>query len=371
MNSDLIEELLNEEESATLDFKSAQYPFIGATDEQKSELLKDIVAFANAWRRTDAYILVGVKDIKGGRSQVIGIATDFDDASIQQFVNSKTNRNIEFSYKTVSVEGVKIGIFQIPLQERPFYLKKDFGKLKQNTVYIRRSSSTDIADLDEVAKMGASKFDKYQELNSPKLELQFFDEKDKLSLGNSISITSKVLEYNEDDIVLRAYSSYGNAGLMVNKNFEPELAKYLALTNLVQSVCFNLKNIGSTLANNVRLEIFLMLVENPVLLLDANKYPSRPNRNAYHAEIRRYNRSATVVESTKYGWKLSAGFGNIQPKASNQSDVFYIGANKPCELKLEATVYADNLPDPLIFPLSININTRITQLDVTNLHRTN
>jgi predicted HTH transcriptional regulator len=113
MNPDLIEELLNEEESATLDFKSQQYPFIKATDDEKGELLKDILAFANAWRRTDAYILVGVKDVKGSRSKVVGIKSDFDDASIQQFVNSKTNRNIEFSYKTITVDGVKIGVLPI------------------------------------------------------------------------------------------------------------------------------------------------------------------------------------------------------------------------------------------------------------------
>jgi predicted HTH transcriptional regulator len=59
-----MEELLNEDESSTLDFKRDQYPFDGATDEQKGELLKDILAFANAWRRTDAYILVGVKDLR-------------------------------------------------------------------------------------------------------------------------------------------------------------------------------------------------------------------------------------------------------------------------------------------------------------------
>jgi len=63
-----IEELLYEEESSTLDFKQEQYKFIRANDYQKSELLKDILAFANAWRREDAYILIGVEEIKGGRN---------------------------------------------------------------------------------------------------------------------------------------------------------------------------------------------------------------------------------------------------------------------------------------------------------------
>ena len=70
MNSALLEELLNEDEGSTLDFKRDQYPFEGADDDLKAELLKDILAFVNAWRRTDAYILIGVEEVKGGRSKV-------------------------------------------------------------------------------------------------------------------------------------------------------------------------------------------------------------------------------------------------------------------------------------------------------------
>ena len=45
-------------------------------------------------------------------------------------------------------------MIHVQLQDRPFYLKKDYGKLNASVVYIRRSSSTDIAAPDEIAKMG-------------------------------------------------------------------------------------------------------------------------------------------------------------------------------------------------------------------------
>ena len=60
MDAALFESLLHEEESETLDFKSEQYRFSKASEREKSELLKDILGFANAWRRTDAYVLIGV-----------------------------------------------------------------------------------------------------------------------------------------------------------------------------------------------------------------------------------------------------------------------------------------------------------------------
>jgi predicted HTH transcriptional regulator len=90
MDSNLLTILLNENESTSLDFKRDQYPFVGATDDEKSELLKDILAFTNAWRHADAYILIGVDEKQD--NSVVGVSAHFDDASLQQFVNSKTQR---------------------------------------------------------------------------------------------------------------------------------------------------------------------------------------------------------------------------------------------------------------------------------------
>jgi hypothetical protein len=152
--TDTIAALLWEDESTTLDFKQTQYPFATATDDQKSELLKDILAFANAFRRDDAYILLGVQDQPGGRATIIGVANHLDDASLQQLVNTKTNRPVEFSYHALTIDEKQIGIIRIPRQTRPTYLKKDFGKLHANIVYLRHGSSTSPATPDEIARMG-------------------------------------------------------------------------------------------------------------------------------------------------------------------------------------------------------------------------
>lgn len=41
MNAALFEQLLHEEESNSLDFKIDQYPFAGATEDNKAKILKD------------------------------------------------------------------------------------------------------------------------------------------------------------------------------------------------------------------------------------------------------------------------------------------------------------------------------------------
>lgn len=101
MNETLFRTLLLQSEGPEVDFKRDQYAFIGADDLAKSKLLKDILTFANSWRLGDAHILIGVEDIGSGNRDPRGIPSGdyIDDASLQQFVNSKTHREVKFSYQ--------------------------------------------------------------------------------------------------------------------------------------------------------------------------------------------------------------------------------------------------------------------------------
>jgi hypothetical protein len=154
MDQNLFETLLLKGESETLDFKRDQYPFDRASDDDKSELLKDILAFANAWRAEDAYILIGVEEVVGGRARKHGIMRHLEDASLQQFVSSKTQKPVAFRYEAFAINGVSFGIICIPTQHRPVFLMNRYGRLNAQVVYVRRGSATDEADPDEIAKMG-------------------------------------------------------------------------------------------------------------------------------------------------------------------------------------------------------------------------
>ena len=156
-DAEVLESLLHMEEGPTLDFKREQYRFNKASDEDKSELLKDILAFANSQRYRTAYILVGVEEVKGGRSEVVGVEEKLDDASLHQFVKSKTNRPVAFSYFPFGFEGNEIGVLSIPLQIRPVYSLRKYGIVQADTVYVRDGSSTGIANPDNIAEMGRAR----------------------------------------------------------------------------------------------------------------------------------------------------------------------------------------------------------------------
>src|SRR4051812_46770213 len=159
MTNELFESLLFEEEGTTIDFKKEQYWFVKASDEEKSELLKDILGFANAWRRSKTYILIGVEEVRGGRSNVIGIdpSDHLDDHALQQFVNNLVNTPVRFQYRAFTHEGKNVGIFVIDeAQQRPIHLKKNYGKQKKEEVYIGWGSPKERrpATPSEIAQMG-------------------------------------------------------------------------------------------------------------------------------------------------------------------------------------------------------------------------
>ena len=186
MDATRFEQVLYEEEGPTLDFKRDQYAFAKASDDDKSELLKDILGFVNCWRRSEALIVIGVAEVQGGRSIVHGVAEHLQDHSLQQFVNNMTNRPVQFCYQAFEFEGKQVGIIRIEQQQRPVYLKKDYGKLQKEKVYIRRGSSTDPskpAGIEEIALMGTS--------NQPvplhaTLEIEFADVDREVPLGKRI-----------------------------------------------------------------------------------------------------------------------------------------------------------------------------------------
>lgn len=170
VNAPELTALLRRSEGETLDFKSKQYPFAGASDVDKSELLKDILSIANAWKTSDGYILIGVEEVNQRATVICGADATLPDNDVQQFVNSKTNRPISFRVGIFPFLGVMLTVIHIDKgQRRPFYLNKNFGLLKSQVVYIRRGSSTDEAEPDEIAEMGKEAI----QVANPDVSLEF------------------------------------------------------------------------------------------------------------------------------------------------------------------------------------------------------
>lgn len=363
----LISALLFEAEGAELDFKREQYPFSGADDRVKSELLKDILAFANAWRRTDAYILIGVQEVKEAESVVVGITDHIDDARLQQFVNSKTNRPVEFSYSPMSFRGQQIGVIHIPVQDRPTFLTKDYGALRRNTVYLRRGSSTDEARPDEIARMGQAVSESLK--LRPLLIPQLASGSDWSNLTETTTFETLRL-INLDIKSLPDYSppkSTGPYGMPIsfqlghpNSDFYRDRAEYLRFGAKLRPIRFAVRNDGSALASDVKLTTYVTDSNHSLEFSLSSDRPKKPRRewspmdNIRPISINQAPPDIEIIETTA-GWTINAYFGKVQAKDTKlTSEQLFVGMNQSGTSKLPISVFADELSSPVSSMLSID-----------------
>ena len=127
-----------ENENTSLDFKATQY--LKPVHEQ---LLKDLLAMANADVRDDRYIVVGVEHKPDGSRNFLSInKADFIDSAIyQQLVRENIEPEIHFEYLPYDFEGHLLGVFRIyDCVDKPYMMRKDFKNLKQGNAFIRKGS---------------------------------------------------------------------------------------------------------------------------------------------------------------------------------------------------------------------------------------
>ncbi|MGE6446424.1 AlbA family DNA-binding domain-containing protein [Pseudomonas bubulae] len=364
----LIETLLYKGEGTTLDYKVQQYPHDGATSEAKGELLKDILAFANAWREEEAHILIGISD----SGELVGLDKDLDDARIQQFINGKTNSPVHFSYRSLKFKGFQLGLYTIGAQERPLYAKKTFGKVLADTVYVRRGSSTAIAQPEEIAKMGADRVEKSQ-IYAPNLSLQLVGTNE--SLLDSIHFNYKnIIIENQDELpdlletrVHRGLFDTGTSDYMrhTNSDYYRELAPYIQQLEGTFGFRLQLTNTGTNFAADVKIYVTIPAAEN-LLLIEECEILDKPKRkssvldaikNIVPINISRCGASIT----TERGFYTAVfRMGKIQSGETLATDCIYI-VRPPKNLKY---ITLRILSDQLRKPIELNIPVKINKEDV-------
>lgn len=126
------------DENLNLDFKGSQYP-----REKHADLIKDIVAMANADINDECYIIIGVIHNNGGQKELRGISREdfIDDAVYQQLIRENVEPDIKFEYILYEYAGKCFGVFKIGnCDDKPYMMKKDYNSLKKGDSWIRKGS---------------------------------------------------------------------------------------------------------------------------------------------------------------------------------------------------------------------------------------
>ena len=378
MDRVLFERLLHEDESTTLDFKKEQYKFAKATEQEKSELLKDIIGFANAWRRTDAYIVIGVQDVRGGRGRVIGIAEHLDDHSLQQFVHSRTNRPVRFAYEAFECDGKKVGVICLYQQDRPVCLEANYGKLKKDEVYVRRGSATNPqvpASPDEIVQMSRQQ----EAVESPQLVVVFGEPDRGEVSGATISVkgTNCSMPTENEIPELRPPRHHGpwesltHTHTHTNSDYYVKFAEYTRFKGMAFRSQVVLMNRGSVEARKVMVELTAPK-ENAIEL--RRWAPPTPKRTWSTLNLIGESPSIEATASRTYAgeiyisedddrYKMEVNFFDIQPGRTIRSDDFYLIVRKSGPHALEGKVYAANLPKAV--PVHLGVDAAIAETTMT------
>lgn len=339
----LIRSLLQRGEGINCDFKREQYAFSKDADENKrSELLKDILAFANAWHDGIAYIVIGVSN----DGTLVGISPkkDIDDAQAQQIINTKTNRPITFSYRTIDYLDKKLGLYTIEVDQnkRPFYIQKNWCGIVKDTVYIRRGSATEIASPDEIIEMRFSK------RLLPELIMEIIDPNSK-----SILTQKEILFINSDFEIedLKNYKidpsqipKHALALPKENTSYYREYAQYVLFKNRVE-FAIKIKNIGKSVANNIKLEV---KVAGFTFFTKSEQQPSpfcnSGNVDFTHGAYYPFDKNISIFTD-----KIIITLDRLHAGDSEGPEhmLFVLNVNRACEkLQFQYKLFSDELSEP-------------------------
>lgn len=146
---------------------------------EDAALAKEMLALANS---QGGFIIFGVAENEDKSIRVDGLPKIKDKAvisnGIKKFISSNLKYEIyDFSYTTSEYEALNNKKFQMLVVEDtpeyiPFLSKKDSGSLKQNMIYVRRGTSCEIANEEEIQVMLNRRMNYLHPLNGEPLKLE-------------------------------------------------------------------------------------------------------------------------------------------------------------------------------------------------------
>jgi len=246
----------------------------------------------------------------------------------------------------VRFEGKQVGIISIDEQTRPIYLKRDYGKLAREKVYVRRGSATDPtkpASLEEIAQMRVGS-------GQPAVELlvEFAHVERDDALGTRISWDAEFCEMPARETIPNlprprlGYPFNIDPMNRSNDDFFRELAHFEFMRRLFRPIRLVVRNVGQVAANNVRVELTVS-TNIGVMVVDASELPDPPKRhadllsNAVLQGMRpafRRNPGEVSIDKNDERFRVEIDCGDLQPGRRVWSDVFYIGKGASGDLSV-------------------------------------
>lgn len=216
----------------------------------------------------------------------------------------------------------------------------------------------------------------------PILEIYFADKKNRTFLPDTQKVFSLVLETPpQKDIpdytgnrLRRPEWGYGIDIEQPNYDYYRKLVKFTSLNRLLAPINFAIKNSSSVVAKDVRVELKIKDQENIIKAFDEYHMPDVPkssysafNHMNYQVQNVGVSHDLTVKRISDY-WLIKTGVEKVQPQGTEWIySYLYIGAIKSVDFAIEASIFSDNLPEPITKRLLIKITSENRQVDLENI----
>lgn len=377
MSDEILNKLRYRSEGDDLDFKQAQYHFIDGNDITKSEMLKDILAMANAWREGTGYIVLGFKDQRPHPAEVTGITGHIDDAQLQQFVNSKVKPKLTLRYEEHLYDGKTVGLISVPKQKRPFFIGNAYGKLKSNVVYVRRGSSTDEAEPTEAIAMASD--DAGRGEMKVDLLVQTLDNAD---LPDSFAhdylrFTERFPDYEKPRTRSSPFDI--DAGISIwhdNRNFWREAGEFVRIECAMIRMQFVLRNRSQVQLSNAKLEVMVDPLDGQkVMIHKGSNLPKQPRNQWSHfhqnfSNIMRQRDPMLEVDDSGVAPQCSVRFGTLLPGEQGRStDSLALIPCDPGKLRLRFRILAAELAVPIESERVLDTTGKLLSLDLEGFQK--
>ena len=388
-----LEDLINDHnEGNYLDFKKEDYP-----RDKKYELLKDIIAFANSEHIGDRFIIIGVNEKKEPR-EFFDIENPMDSASLQQFVSSNINPELDIDIFPYIHEGHNLAVIQIknPV-DKPYEVKKSFAYktdkgdkvFDEGAMFIRVGSRTKPMSRKYLDNIYDKKFKhvdgfvgklavvfkntKSSTIDLPHTELSKLpSEIEKLKLETLILYSEKLEEQNPKDFLEMMGSMITVEGISIGR-LEPrfELLKkiqqvkkrfkkyddyFLHETN-AQKIQLVIENLANKPLENCTILVRFPKINGITIVKEIVSNPDNDyTTNLFNSREIQY--PDVVYTSESIG--ISKEIGNIKHRMPTKAFITPIRASFAESLieqtiPIEVILFADNLEEPQSFNLEIKV----------------
>jgi len=383
-----IEDLIRyHQECEFLDFKQEEYK-----SAKKHELIKDVLAFANADYDGDKYIIIGIKKEKND-IYVFNIDKPDDSAIIQQTIISNIKPDIDTEYIPFEYEGSNLMILTIKNpSDKPYATKKAVTYHKKDTVFmkidemkIRKGTFKLDMTREDLEKIYKKKFDgkpnfdgkvaiTFKKNNKTRISLESIVYKDIPSVREILKIQKQISELKD---IIDADPNKNSTGFLAEKakrraqeltalqvklshtpeNFYDKDRYHLheAVSHKIQLLIYN---DGRETLKGCTLDLNIAFIEGLYVMhkIEPKKYEhSSPVSSAYdsmHYPDVSFDQDKNI--------KVRASIGDIKHKLEDEI------LKTPIRLYIEpdligkiinvnGQLHAENLPDPIQFQLEIEV----------------